>query len=488
MHSYGSGNVNSIAVVDVNGDGKKDLVVTCCWGARQGASGVVGVLLGNGDGTFQDQVDYGVGAGIIETMAAAVADMNGDGKMDVVAANLCYSDWLGNCIAPGAVSVLLHTYSTTTGLISSLNPSVFGRSVTFTATVRSNFRTPSGTVVLYDGSNQVASGSLVNGRAAIPVSTLTVGSHSITAAYQGGPGYATSTSGPVNQAVTLATSTTSLVSSVNPVPLKEYVTYTATVTSQYGGSVTGTVTFQDGGSTVATVGINGSQATLTTNYTVTGTHPITATYSGDQNNAGGTSGALVEQVITGLVSRTALTTSGSPIFVGQTVTFTATVTSRSGTIPDGGLVTFYDGKTVIGSVALASEKAAYMTSALSAGSHAIKAVYPGDANFQPSTGSVKQIVLKYATTTSLTSSPNPSNYGQTVTFTATVTQSGPYALTAKVRFFDGTTGTGTATLSGGVARLERSTLGVGTHSITAKYLGDSYNGTSTSLVVEQGVR
>jgi hypothetical protein len=488
MHSYGSGSIDSITVSDVNGDGKKDLVVTCCSGAGQGEKGAVGVLLGNGDGSFQAQVDYGVGGGIIETMEVAVADMNGDGKMDVVAADLCYADSIGNCVKPGAVSVLLHAYSTTTALVSSLNPSVFGQSVTFTATVRSNFRTPGGTVVLYDGTNQVASGSLVNGRATIPVSILAVGSHSITAAYQGGPGYAPSTSGLVNQAVTLATSTTSLVSSLNPVPLREYVTYTAIVTSQHGGPVTGTVTFQDGGSTVATVGLNGSQATLTTNYTVTGTHSITATYSGDQNNAGGTSGPLVEQVITGLVSKTVLTTSRSPISVGQAVTFTATVTSRLGTIPDGELVTFYDGKTLIGSVALTSEKAAYTTSALSAGSHAIKAVYPGDANFQPSTGTVKQVVLKYATTTSLTSSPNPSSYGQTVTFTATVTKSGPYGLTGKVRFFDGTNGIGTVTLSGGVATFERSTLGVGTHPITAKYLGDAYNDTSASPVVEQVVQ
>ena len=68
------------------------------------------------------------------------------------------------------------------------------------------------------------------------------------------------------------------------------------------------------------------------------------------------------------------------------------MTPESGTIPDGELVTFYDGKKVLGSVALANEQAAYTTSTLSAGRHAIKAVYPGDDDYKPSSGTVKQVV------------------------------------------------------------------------------------------------
>jgi hypothetical protein len=96
-------------------------------------------------------------------------------------------------------------------------------------------------------------------------------------------------------------------------------------------------------------------------------------------------------------------------------------------------------------------------------------------------------VNKYSTTSSLTSSPNPSAHGQTVTFTVTVTPSGPFTPTGKVKFLDGTTGLGYATLSGAVATFSKSQLAVGTHSITAQYLGDATSDKSTSSAVNQVV-
>lgn len=486
MQNFGSGGVDSISVADVNGDGKKDLVITCCSGAGNGSSGEVGVLLGNGDGTFQDQVDYGVGAGVIESMAAAVADMNGDGKMDVVAASLCYVSQ-SNCVPPGAVSVLLHAYSSTTTLASSLNPSVFGQSVTFTASVSAAFGTPGGTVEFQDGSNELGSATLTNGSASLPVSSLAVATHSITAAYQGGPGYTPSTSSAVNQVVNIATTTTSLASSMNPVTINEYVTYTATVTSQYGGAATGTATFQDGGVVVSTVTLSGNLAAYTTNYSTVGSHTITATYSGDANNSGSTSAPLVEQVIEGTKTKTALSTSGSPSLIGQEVTFTAKVTPTKGVIPNGEVVSFYDGTTLMGTGTIASGVATFTTSSLTAGKHTIQATYGGDSQFQPSKGKVPQVVDKYATTTSLTSSLNPSQNGQPVTFTAQVTSSGP-APTGKVTFKDGTKVLKSVLLSGGVAAFTTSNLAVGTHAITAQYTGDAANNKSTSPVLDQVVQ
>jgi FG-GAP-like repeat len=91
---YDSGGVapSSIAVADVNGDGRPDIVV---------ATNTVGVLLGNGDGTFKAAVTYGSGGrGVV---SVAVADVNGDGKPDVVVANFCASS---NCIE-STVGVLL---------------------------------------------------------------------------------------------------------------------------------------------------------------------------------------------------------------------------------------------------------------------------------------------------------------------------------------------------------------------------------------------
>jgi len=101
--TYGAGgsDASSVAVADVNGDGKPDLLVGEC--ADTNCYGLVGVLLGNGDGTFQAAVTYGS----VGTFAysAAVADVNGDGKPDLLVANVCS----GNCFfnPGGLVAVLL---------------------------------------------------------------------------------------------------------------------------------------------------------------------------------------------------------------------------------------------------------------------------------------------------------------------------------------------------------------------------------------------
>src|SRR5208337_2436459 len=94
--SYNSGGYEplSIAVADVNGDGKPDLLVANYWASSSNSNGVVAVLLGNGDGTFQAPVSYNSGG---EAESIAVVDVNGDGKPDLLVAN--YS--------PGSVGVLL---------------------------------------------------------------------------------------------------------------------------------------------------------------------------------------------------------------------------------------------------------------------------------------------------------------------------------------------------------------------------------------------
>ncbi|MBZ5554812.1 MAG: tandem-95 repeat protein, partial [Acidobacteriia bacterium] len=91
-----------------------------------------------------------------------------------------------------------------------------------------------------------------------------------------------------------------------------------------------------------------------------------------------------------------------------------------------------------------------------------------------------------ATNTALTSSLNPSNVGQAVTFTAVVT-SGAGTPTGTVTFNEGATALGTGTLSAGTASLMTVSLSAGTHSITAVYNGDASFAGSTSAVLSQGV-
>ncbi len=272
---------------------------------------------------------------------------------------------------------------------------------------------------------------------------------------------------------------------MNPAAVNQQVIYTATVTNQSGKPLTGTVVFKHNTSTT-TVPLVGGQAIYKVTYSGSGTHLIMATYSGDADNATSTSAALTEYV--GLVpTKTILSTSRSPSYIGQPVTFAATVTWTYGTVPNGELVTFFDGTTAIGTGTTVSGVAKFTTSSLTVATHTIKATYPGDAEFKPSSGTGKQVVNKYQTTTTLTSIPNPSLFGQPVTFTAHVTSTGA-APTGTVRFLDGTTGIGQATLSGGVAKLTKSNLAVGTHPITAHYNGDAASATSTSPVLNQVVQ
>jgi hypothetical protein len=265
------------------------------------------------------------------------------------------------------------------------------------------------------------------------------------------------------------------------------VIYVATVASQYGGAVTGTVVFQDGGATVATVTMVGNQAAYGTKYSSPGTHSMTAIYSGDMNNIGSVSAMLMERINKGgFPSETVLTTSGSPSSGGQPVTFTATVTSTNGTIPDGEMVTFYDKETQLGSVPLASETAAYTTSSLTVGTHVIKATYAGDATFKSSSGTVRQVVGKYPTTTSVSLYPNPGDVKYPVYFTATVTSAGPTP-TGAVKFMDGTReiGSGKVDVYGNAYLTKK--LTAGTHLITVQYLGNTTFAGSTSPVWDEFV-
>ena len=86
--TYGSGGYvdTAVAVADMNQDGTPDLVVAnTCADKLCGGEGLVGVLFGNGDGTFQAAVIYGSGGRFAQSVA--VADVNGDGRLDILAAN-----------------------------------------------------------------------------------------------------------------------------------------------------------------------------------------------------------------------------------------------------------------------------------------------------------------------------------------------------------------------------------------------------------------
>ena len=104
-YSSGGQSAYSIVVADVNGDGKLDLVVANGCLGSDCSTGSVGVLLGKGDGTFKKAVTYGSGAASVFGSRVAVGDLNGDGKLDLAVATT--GSGCGSGCPKGLVGVLL---------------------------------------------------------------------------------------------------------------------------------------------------------------------------------------------------------------------------------------------------------------------------------------------------------------------------------------------------------------------------------------------
>jgi hypothetical protein len=187
-------------------------------------------------------------------------------------------------------------------------------------------------------------------------------------------------------------------------------------------------------------------------------------------------------------STTRLTSSPHTPNYGQSVKFTATVSPSRGTPT--GTVTFMDGATVIApNVPVISGKATFTTTTLMPGSHNITAVYSGDVHFNGSTSPVSSVTIRKASTsTSLVSSLTPSNYGNSVTFTATVSTAaaGLGTPTGTVTFKDGKVILGVIALDGsGQAKYGTAALSWGKHSIIATYSGDGNYSSSSDRLSQQ---
>ncbi len=234
-------------------------------------------------------------------------------------------------------------------------------------------------------------------------------------------------------------------------------------------------------------------AACTTSALALGDHPdVTAFYEGDTGYAQSTSSAL-DQVVNQASTTTITSSSPNPSVYGQDVTLSATVVAVSpGAGTPTGSVTFYANGVSLGSANLnGSGDASFDTTSLAVGTDSITATYGGDTNFNSSTStSSDQVVNQADTSTTVTSSVNPSVFGQSVTFTATVSAASPGSgtPTGSVTFYDGTTSLGSNSLNGsGVATLSTSALLAGSHTISAVYGGDGNFLTSTSSNLTQTV-
>lgn len=305
-------------------------------------------------------------------------------------------DVAGNSETAHSLAFVIKSPTKTT-VTSSLNPSTYGLSVKLTAKVAPTFgAAAAGTVTFKNGSTTLGTGALSGGEATYTTAALPEGSNAITAVYTPSSYDLASTSAVLTETVKQTTSTTAIAASVNASIYGQPVTFTATVASAHGGSVGGTVTFMRGSVALGTVAVDSStnKAAYTTATLSSGTHSIDAVYNGSADDTASTSPSVSVKV--GAATSTAkLASSANPSNAGEAVTLTATIVPQHGGAATG-TVMFKDGATILAkeTVNSSTDKAAFSTSALGAGTHSITAVYSGDSNVDTSTSAVLSQVVK----------------------------------------------------------------------------------------------
>jgi hypothetical protein len=363
-----------MATGDLNGDSKPDLVV-----AATNANAVV-VLLGNGNGTFQGPVSYPTD--ITEPLNLALADFNGDGKLDVVTP--------GN-FSPVAYSILRGVGDGT------LQAAV-------TKPMRNNSFFPIASDFDADGKADLA--FVNNAFDLVDVLLNSPSAH------------------PVNISATEGVAAT--------VQVATFIDYDNSKTA---GSFTASINWGDGTApTAGVVSANGSGG-----FNVTGTH--TFAMSGTLNvdvEVADSNGNFARTRSTATVKAgtvTGVSSSVNPSDLGQSVTFTATVTSTAGT-PTGNVQFKDNGTNLGGPVSLnGSGVATVITAALTVGTHVITAEYAGTATFGASSGTLSggQVVRPQPTLSISDASLNEGNSG-TSALNFTVTLSAASNLTVTVNF------------------------------------------------------
>jgi sugar lactone lactonase YvrE len=357
-----------------------------------------------------------------------------------------------------------------------------GEPASFIAVVSSSTATPSGTVAFQNGGVNIGQAQLnAEGSASFSTTTLPVGVSTITAIYSGSQNYNTSTSSPLQHTVVLAKPSVVLIGPLVAVNAGTTFALSANLTSN-GGAPTGTMSLLNGGATMATQVVSGDGTFSFANLSLpVGTYQLSATYSGDSDNAPATSAPFTLTVqLTPTV--TSLVSSANPSTLGQSVTFTAT--SNGGTPTPTGLIELLDGTSVLGSSSLGSNGVATLTlSTLTFGAHLITASYQGDKDHASSTSLGLNEKVVSPVVASMISSPNPSIFGEGVTFSVKIAGTSSPVPTGSVIFRFGNSSLSTMTLDqAGAATLETTSLPVGSDVISVTYSGDiNYAGIITSV-------
>ncbi len=488
----------------------------------------LGIQVGGENGVPTGAWDYTVtysdqASGQTETCATGNSSLNSSGEWDgniyvnsatcaLPAVLTVTVNYEGNSTyAPSSAQQSVSVPSATSTTISGPSSASPGSSITFTSSVSAyGWGTPTGTISFIDinTGNTLCTVSETTGTASCTTTGLTqVGNNTVNASYSGGPDYSASQANTTISVTAPAAATTTSVSvSPNPVYAGQTETITVQVTSSNGtptGSFNYTITEPDG--TVASQGTESlnnagewSISSTISSSAPTGYWTATATYTGNSTYASSSGSTTLDiESPPKTATSTSLNVSPNPTSPGQSVTFTASVQSASGTPT--GTVAFSGGGSNndlpgCSSVALNSSGVATCTYTVPSdlrGDYSYSATYTGNSTYASSGGGVTLIINAHttATTTTVSASPNPVYAGQTETITIQVTSaSGTPSGTidySNVGPSGSVVSSGTLTLNAsGIATLSApvaSSTPTGTYTINATYEGNSTYAISSGM-------
>jgi hypothetical protein len=359
-----------------------------------------------------------------------------------------------------------------------------GTPVDLTATVAPS--DASGTVQFKDGGNDIGSPVPVSGGSATLSHTFdSVGAHDITAAYNAGPGFHSSTSGV--QTVDVSADTTTTISAPNAALVGDSITVSAVVTP---ANAVGTVQFKDGETNLgAPVAVVNGTASLTRSYDASGTHSFTAVFTGEAGYGDSVSTATQLDVSDPDWGTTTTVVEPLTAVVGEPTNLSATVSP----IPSSGTVTFKVDGAEVGTapVGTGDGVAILPHTFASAGAAAVTAEFSGGTGFIGSTSTSFTVNVtdpepaRADTTTSLTVSGS-AQVGKALQLKATVA---PGTANGMIQFKSGTTPIGApVAVVNGVATLTHTFDDEGTFGLTANFVGDAgwKNSVSGPTVVQVG--
>ena len=268
QQTYPTGNqysgYDTVAIGDVNGDGKPDIVVNNYYDST------ITVLISSGSGTFTPQSAFPVNG---NPTSVALGDLNGDGKLDLAISNQSYSTTVAFGNGDGTFKVPI-TYGTGTSNAWAAMADFNGDGRLDIVFTSGNYPTSTSTVLL----NSVTQSATLTG-----VTLPGVTADNVTAVYAGDTHYTGGVSNalllpsnkPIGHTVLTVTPSSGAVGTI--------YTLTATATDNNSNPVTsGAVTFYDGTKAIATIEVVSATgiATFKTADFVVGTHSLTATFNG----------------------------------------------------------------------------------------------------------------------------------------------------------------------------------------------------------------